>query len=129
MRRAGEGAYAWRQLLDSGARIANGTDAPVESINPIASFYASVTRRLSEGTQFFGEHAMTREEALRSYTIDAAYAAFEEDQKGSLTEGKLADVVVVSKNLLTCPETEILDAHVEYTIVGGQVEYRRRNAD
>jgi predicted amidohydrolase YtcJ len=116
--------YVWRDLLDAGAVIANGTDAPVEDVDPIPSFYASVTRRLADGTDFYPEQAMTREEALRSYTIDAAYAAFEDDIKGSLEPGKLADVTVLSKDILEVPAEEILDARVLYTIVGGKVQYR-----
>lgn len=123
--RARTGAYAWRSLLDSGAIIVNGTDAPVEDVNPIPSFYASVARRFEDGRQFYPEQSMTREEALRSYTIDAAYAAFEEDVKGSLTPGKLADIVVLSKDILTIPENEIPDAGVVYTIIGGEIVYRR----
>jgi predicted amidohydrolase YtcJ len=122
-KRSREGAYAWRSVLDAGATVVNGTDAPVEDVDPLGSFYASVTRRLADGTTFFAEQCMTREEALRSYTINAAWAAFEEDLKGSLTPGKLADIVVLSNNLLTCPEQEIRTTQVEYTIVGGRVAY------
>ncbi len=122
-KRSRDGAYAWRSLLDAGASVVNGTDAPVEDVDPIGSFYASVTRRLADGTTFFPEQCMTREEALRSYTIDAAWAAFEEDLKGSLTPGKLADIVVLSNDLLTCPDEEILSTEVECTIVGGEVVY------
>ena len=84
-KRSREGAYAWRSLLDAGATVVNGTDAPVEDVDPLGSFYASVTRRLADGTPFFPEQCMTREETLRSYTITPAWAAFEEDLKGSLT--------------------------------------------
>jgi predicted amidohydrolase YtcJ len=121
LRRAAEGAYVWRALLDSGAVVSNGTDAPVEDVSPLASFYASVTRRLPSGTTFFPKQCMTREEALRSYTHSAAYAAFEESQKGSLSVGKLADVVVLSRDILTCKESDILEAKVVCTIVGGKV--------
>ena len=86
----------WRDLLDSGAVIASGTDAPVEPVDPLASYYAAVTRRLQDGTDFYPAQVMTRVEALRARTLDAAYAAFEEDIKGSLTPGKLADLVVLS---------------------------------
>ncbi len=124
-RRAQQGAYVWRDLLDSGARIANGTDVPVESIDPIACFYASVTRKLPNGVAFYPRQAMTREEALRSYTLDAAYAAFEEELKGSLTPGKLADITILSHNLLTCSEEELLTARVVVTIVDGQIVFQR----
>jgi hypothetical protein len=125
-KRAKEGAYAWRRLLDTGAVVSNGTDAPVEDVDPIASFYASVTRRMKDGESFYPEQRMTPGEALRSYTLSAAYAAFEEDIKGSLTVGKLADVTVLSKDILTVPEEQIRDAEVLYTIVGGEVKYEKR---
>ncbi|MCB0666412.1 MAG: amidohydrolase [Saprospiraceae bacterium] len=122
--RAEQGAYAWRSLLDAGAVIANGTDAPVEDVNPLESFYASVTRkRIDNGFEFFPGQAMTRYEALRSYTLDAAYAGFEEDVKGSIEVGKLADFTVLSQNLLDCAEEDILKAKVLYTIVGGEPKY------
>jgi predicted amidohydrolase YtcJ len=126
--RARKGAYAWRSLLGAGAMIANGTDVPVEKVSPIKCFYASVTRKLPDGTAFFPEQRMSRREALRSYTLDAAYAAFEEDLKGSLQPGKLADVVVLSKDILTVPEEEILQAEVVYTIVGGKALYAQRSS-
>ena len=124
-KRAGEGAYVWRKLLDTGAVIANGTDAPVEDVDPIPSFHASVTRKLADGKVFFGDQKMTRMEALKSYTLDAAYAAFEEKDKGSLKPGKFADITVLSKDLLTVPDDEILKTEVLYTIVGGKVRYKR----
>jgi predicted amidohydrolase YtcJ len=123
--RAREGAYMWQELMKSGAIIANGTDAPVEDVDPIASFYSSVSRRTNTGDVFYPEQRMTREQALRSYTINNAYAAFEEDVKGSLTPGKLADIVVLSKDIMRVPEEEIPTAEVDMTIVGGQVRYRR----
>jgi predicted amidohydrolase YtcJ len=122
--RAAEGAYLWRALLDSGAVVSNGTDAPVEDIDPIANFYSSVTRRMDDNTVFYPQQRMTREEALRSYTIDAAYAAFEEEIKGSLTPGKLADVTVLSRDIMTVPEEEIPGTEVVYTILGGKVVHR-----
>jgi predicted amidohydrolase YtcJ len=124
-KRAEEGAYVWRKLLNTGAVIANGTDAPVEDVDPLPSFYASVTRKLSDGTVFYGDQKMTRMEALKSYTLDAAFAAFEDKDKGSLKAGKLADITVLSKDLLTVPEDEILKTEVLYTIVGGKVRYKR----
>lgn len=121
--RAESGAYVWRSLMDAGALVINGTDVPVEDVDPLGSFYASVTRRMKDGRTFFPEQCLTRAEALRSYTLDAAFAAFEEDLKGSLTPGKLADVVVLSKDILQCPEDEIPLARVELTILGGRVAY------
>ena len=121
--RARDGAYAWRALLDEGVVIANGTDAPVEDVSPIASYYASVTRkRADSGLEFFTEQAMTREEALYSYTLGNAYAGFEEKDKGSLEVGKLGDVVILSEDLLTCAADKILGTEVLWTIVGGEVK-------
>ncbi len=124
-KRSEEGAYVWRKLLASSALIANGTDAPVEDVDPIPCFYASVTRKMKNGQVFFGEQRMTREEALRSYTLNGAFASFEEGVKGSLTPGKLADVTVLSRDIMTVPEEEILKAQVVYTIVGGKVLYKK----
>ena len=121
------GAYPWRSLLDNGVIIANGTDAPVEDVDPIECFYASVTRkRIDTGAEFFPEQRMTRREALYSYTLGNAYAAFEENDKGSISEGKLADIVVLSKDLLNCSDDEILQSEVLYTIVGGEVKYLQK---
>jgi hypothetical protein len=128
-RRAREGAYMWRELMNTGAVIANGTDAPVEDVNPIVSFYSSVSRQTNTGDVFYAGQRMTRDEALRSYTLNNAYAAFEEDVKGSLTPGKLADIVVLSKDIMRVPEDEITSARVDLTIVGGEVRYRRPPAD
>ncbi len=122
--RTAEGAYVWRKLIDSGAVVTNGTDAPVEDVDPIASFHAAVSRRMANGELFEPHQRMTREEALRSYTLDAAYSAFEEDRKGSLEVGKLADVTVLSRDIMTVPEEEIPGTEVVYTIVGGRVAYR-----
>ena len=125
--RAREGAYVWRSLLDSGAVVCNGTDAPVEDVDPIQSFYATVSRRLKDGTQFYPDQRLTRMEALTSYTLSAAHAAFEEDLKGSLVLGKLADITVLSKDILTVPEEEIRSARVDLTIVGGEILHSRLN--
>lgn len=122
-RRAREGAYAWRRVLDAGARIGNGTDAPVEDVDPIASIHASVTRQPKTGPAFFPEQRMTRTEALRSYTVANAYAAFEEEIKGALAPGMLADAVVLSKDLSTVPDAEIPSTRVLVTIVGGKVVF------
>jgi predicted amidohydrolase YtcJ len=97
----------------------------VEDINPIPSFYSSVSRRTTKGDVFYPDQRMTREEALRSYTLANAFAAFEENVKGSITPGKLADIVVLSKNIMTVPEEEIPSAQVDYTILGGRIVYRR----
>lgn len=121
--RAEEGAYVWRKLIESGALICNGTDAPVEDVDPIASYYATVTRKLDDGTTFYPDQVMTRMEALKSYTINGAYAGFEEDIKGSLEVGKLADIVVLSNDLLTVEDNEIMKTVVEMTMVGGKILY------
>jgi predicted amidohydrolase YtcJ len=123
--RAAQGAYVWQDLLKSGAVVTNGTDAPVEDVNPMASFHCSVTRLVRDGSSFFPNNAMTREQALRSYTLSNAYAAFEEDIKGSLTVGKLADIVVMSTDIMTAPPEEVASAQVLYTIVGGEVLFER----
>ena len=122
-KRAEEGAYVWQKLMKSGAIIANGTDAPVEDVDPIPSFYASVSRRTKDGTLFYPDQRMTRMEALKSYTLNAAYAAFDEANKGSLAVGKLADVTVFSKDIMTIAEDQIPAAKILYTIVGGKVQY------
>jgi len=105
----------------------NGTDAPVEDVDPIASYYATVSRRMANGGVLFPEQRMTRMEALRSYTINAAYGAFEEDLKGSLEVGKLADVTVLSQDILTIDEDRIPETGIVATIVGGEIVYRRGN--
>jgi len=105
--------------------VINGTDTPVEAVDPLASYFASVTRELADGQLFYPEQRMTREEALRSYTLDAAFAAFEENEKGSLSVGKLADITVLSKDILTIASAEILETEILYTLVGGSIRYRR----
>jgi predicted amidohydrolase YtcJ len=123
--RAEEGAYVWQKLMQSGAVVGNGTDAPVEDVSPLASFYASVSRKLKDGSVFYPAQRMSREEALRSYTWSNAYAAFEEKLKGSLEAGKLADITVLSRDIMTIPEDEIPVTDVVYTIVGGRVAFQR----
>jgi predicted amidohydrolase YtcJ len=123
-RRAEEGAYVWQKLMKSGAVVTNGTDAPVEDVDPIASYYSTVTRKTAEGKVFYGDQRMSRMEALRSYTVANAYAAFEEDIKGTLSRGKLADVTVLTKDITTIPDDQIKTAKVAYTIIGGRVVYK-----
>ena len=124
-KRAEEGAYVWQKLLNTGAIICNGTDAPVEDVDPIACYYATVSRMTWEGSVFYPDQRMSRMEALRSYTINGAYAAFQEDILGSLTPGKLADITVLSKDIMTVAEEEIPTTEVMYTIVGGKVAYQK----
>ncbi len=123
-----EGAYVWKKFLQQDSRIVNGTDAPVEPVSPLACFYSSVTRKTLKGTPEGGyepDQKMTREQALRSYTIDAAYGAFQEDVKGSIEVGKLADFTVLDKDIMTIPEEEILRTNVVMTIVGGKILFRK----
>jgi predicted amidohydrolase YtcJ len=121
--RAKYGAYAWRTLLDNKVKIANGTDAPVEDVDPIKNFYASVTRKREDnGMVFFPEQKMTRAEAIKSYTYDNAYAAKEEKIKGSIEVGKVADFVILSNNLLKCKEQDILKTKVLFTIINGKIK-------
>lgn len=123
--RAESGAYMWRDFIDAGVVVGNGTDVPVEDISPIASYTSSVVRRDRDGNEFFPAQRMTRMEALRSYTINNAFAAFEEDLKGSLVPGKLADLVVLDRDILTIPDEELPLTRVDMTIVGGRVAFER----
>ena len=122
----------WQKLLLSGTKVANGTDAPVEKISALESIYASITRQdkqVKPEEGWFPDQRMSREQALRSYTLDAAYAAFQDQDKGSLEVGKLADITVLSKDILTIQPREILDTEVLYTVVGGEVVYATRAND
>ena len=123
--RARRTSYPWRSLLDAGAVVSNGTDTPVEDVDPIASFYGAVARKPKDGVVFVPEQRVSREEALRASTLSNAIAAFEEAEKGSLTPGKLADIAVLSKDILTIPEDQIRDAQVDLTILGGAVRFTR----
>ena len=125
--RIAEGAYAWRKLRDTGAIIVNGTDTPVEDVDPLKCYYASVTRRQADGTPAGGfdpGQRMTREEALRSYTIDAAYGIFRERELGSIRAGKLADLVVLTGDLLSVPEDDLPSIRVAATMVNGRFVHR-----
>ena len=127
-KRIKEGAYMWQDLLQSGIPIVNGTDVPVEPLNPIASLYASVSRKTLKGTPEGGyepAQKMTREQALRSYTLDAAYGAFEEDIKGSITVGKLADFTIYNQDLMNVVEEEFLNTEIAMTIFDGKVVYTK----
>ncbi|HMQ06746.1 MAG TPA: amidohydrolase [Saprospiraceae bacterium] len=125
--RAQFGSYPWRTLLDHGVIIANGTDAPVEDVDPIPSFYASVTRkRLDTGYAFYPEQSMSREEAIYSYTLGNAFAAFEENVKGSIEVGKVADLIILSNDLIRCSDEEIPETSILYTIVNGKVKFKKK---
>ena len=123
-----KGAYAWRKFIDAGVRIAGGSDFPVESPNPLWGLYAAVTRQDHRGEPaggWYPEERMTMDEALRSFTTDAAYAAFEENDKGTLSAGNWADLTVVDRDIVAAKPAELLDAGVMATIVGGDVAYSR----
>jgi predicted amidohydrolase YtcJ len=124
-KRSAEGAYVWQKLMKSGAIVTQGTDAPVENSDPIPNYYSAVTRKNGQGNVFYADQRLSRMEALKSYTIHNAYAAFEEKVKGSLTPGKYADITVLSKDITKVPDEEIKTAKVSYTIVGGKVVYKR----
>jgi predicted amidohydrolase YtcJ len=145
------GAYAWRSLLDTGVIICGGSDVPVEHPNPLLGFYAAITRQDAEGrpkdwrdvernfqlssdgmvdtaafqSGWYASQKMTREEALKCFTIWAAYGAFEENIKGSIEVGKLADLVIVSKDIMEVEPREIIDTDVLMTLVGGKIVYER----
>ncbi len=121
--RAKEEAYIWQTLWQTGAVVTNGTDAPVEAIDPLANFYALVTRRMKNGQYFYPEQSLTPEQALKAYTYNNAFAAFEEKIKGSLEPGKLADITVLSKDILTVPPYKIPQTKVLYTIIGGKIAW------
>ncbi|MFM1654705.1 amidohydrolase [Brevibacillus sp. B_LB10_24] len=121
-------AYAWRKTLDAGTHIIGGSDAPVELVNPFHGIYAAVTRMDREGTPaggWYPEEKMTRTEALKAFTIWAAEGSFEESIKGSLEAGKLADFIVIDRDLMTCPQEELKDITVLTTVVGGEVVYQK----
>ncbi len=121
------GAYVWRDLLNAGVHIANGTDVPVEPINPIANFYASVARKTLRGLPTGGyeiDQKLSREETLKSMTLWNAYAAFEEAEVGSISVGKRADMTITNQNLMTIDEADILATKPVMTIIGGEVVYK-----
>jgi predicted amidohydrolase YtcJ len=126
-----KGAYAWRSLIDNAAIIPGGSDFPVESPNPLLGFYAAITRQDAKkfpDSGWYPEQTMSREEALKSFTIWAAFAAFEENLRGAIEVGKLADVVVLSNDIMHCQPNEILETRVLYTIVGGDLAYSAEGA-
>jgi predicted amidohydrolase YtcJ len=123
------GAYVWNSLIKSGAIICGGSDAPVERGEPMIEFYAAVARKSVKGESGEGWHpeeAVSREQALRMFTINAAYAAFEENDKGSIEVGKLADFTVLSADIMKIPAPEILKTRCEATIIGGETVFEAR---
>jgi predicted amidohydrolase YtcJ len=123
--RAGSGAYVWRSLLDNGAMLATGTDAPVESVDPFANIYAAVTRKRPDtGQAFYPGQAMDRREVLYSYTLGNALAAFEEKSTGSISPGKWADFIILSQDITRCPDEAIPSTRVLATYIAGRAVYR-----
>lgn len=122
------GAYAWRSLLNTGVIIPNGSDFPVERVNPLYSFHAAVSRQDDDNWPpggWFPEQKMTRDEALKAMTIWAAYAGFQEQVTGSLTPGKYADFVILDRDIMSVPESEILRARVTATYIAGRAVFER----
>jgi hypothetical protein len=120
-------SYAWKSILDAGAVLAFGSDWPVAPLDPLAGIYAAVTRATLDGRNpggWFPEQRLTVEEALRAYSQGCAYASFEEKDKGTISPGKFADLVVLSQDLFQIPPERIKDAHVILTVVGGRVVYK-----
>ena len=123
------GAYAWRTVLDSGARLALGSDFPIEEVNPFFGIYSAVTRQDQNGQPaggWYPSQKLTLAEAIRGFTSDAAYAAFEEGSRGTIEPGKLADFTIVEGDLYSMPQSELFQAKVRYTVVGGEVVYEGR---
>lgn len=124
-----QGAYAWQSLIKAGSIIPGGSDAPVERGEPMIEFYAAIARKDQKGFSGEGWHpeeAVTREQALKMFTLWAAYAAFEEKVKGSIETGKLADLTVLSADIMTIPEADILKTRCVMTVIGGEVVYQQR---
>lgn len=122
-------SYAWRSMIDAGAHLAFGTDWPVAPLNPLLGIYAAVARATLDGKHpqgWFPEQKLNLEEALSAYTAGSAYASFEEKEKGTISPGKLADMVVLSDDLFSIPPEKIKDAHVVMTLVGGRVVYQEK---
>lgn len=122
------GAYAWQSFIKSGCIIAGGSDAPVERGEPMIEFYAAVARKSIKGESDAGWHpeqAVSREDALKMFTIWPAYAVFEEKDKGSIEIGKLADFTVLSRDIMKIPAKEILETRTEMTVIGGEIIYSR----
>jgi hypothetical protein len=120
------GAYAWQRFLALGVPLANGSDFPVEEPNPLWGFYAAISRQDRTGAPaggWFPDQRLTRQEALKSWTLAGAYAAFEEKTKGSLEPGKLADFCMLTRDIMTVPPLEILATRVKMTVVGGEIVY------
>ena len=126
--RAAQTAYAWKSLLDTGARLAFGSDCPVEIPDPLAGIHAAVTRRRADGSPgpegWRGAERLTVEQAVQGYTLGAAYACGREAELGSITPGKLADLTILDQDIFSIPSHDIRKAVVSATIVGGKLVYR-----
>jgi hypothetical protein len=121
-----KGAYAWRTVLNSGARIALGSDFPVEDVNPFFGLYSAVTRQDQKGNPsggWYPDQKLTLPEAIRGFTSDAAYAAFEESSRGTIEPGRLADLTIVEGDLYSAPQSQLFATKVRYTVVGGEMVY------
>jgi hypothetical protein len=120
-------AYAWRSLLEAGTVLAFGSDCPVEDLNPFLGIHAAVTRRRADGFPgpegWYPEQRLTVEEAVRGFTLGAAQAVGLEDRLGSLAPGKLADLIVLDRDIFTCDPMAIAEARVEATMIGGRFVY------
>jgi predicted amidohydrolase YtcJ len=124
--RAAKFTNIWKTLLQANALLAFGTDWPVESLNPMEGIYSAVARKSitdKTGNAWLQDESLSVKEAIECYTLGSAYASFEEEIKGSLQQGKLADIVVLSKDIFTIPEEEILNTEVVYTLLGGKIIY------
>ena len=122
-----KGAYAWRTVLNSGARLALGSDFPVEDVNPFFGLYSAVTRQDQKGNPpggWYPDQKLTLPEAIRGFTSDAAYAAFEESSRGTIEPGKLADLTIVEGDLYSAPQSQLFATKVRYTVVGGEMVYK-----
>ncbi|MFC1732855.1 amidohydrolase, partial [candidate division KSB1 bacterium] len=131
-RERSRGAYAWRRLLDVGAKIAFGTDYGVEPLDPLEGLYAAVTRKDrfdKDDESWFPDQCLSMEEAIELYTLQSAYAEFMEERKGMLKKGYLADMVIYVEDLMTMPHDRIMQNLVDYTIVGGRIVYKREGAN
>jgi predicted amidohydrolase YtcJ len=122
-------SYAWRSLLESGARLAFGSDAPVETPNPFVGIHAAVTRRRADGSPgeagWYPRQRLTVAEAVAGYTLGAAYAESWEHEVGSISPGKYADFIVLDRNIFQCEPMEIKDTNVLVTVVGGEIVSQR----
>jgi predicted amidohydrolase YtcJ len=121
-----KGAYAWRTILDAGGRLALGSDFPVEDVNPFFGIYAAVTRQDQKqwpAGGWYPAQRLTLAEAIRGFTRDAAWAAFEERSRGTIEQGKLADLTIVEGDLYAMPAADLYKAKVRYTVVGGEVVF------